>query len=162
MFIRIFLIILITLISGACTEYSSEWHAILDQDINHSWRNESTNKYIKTNGDFNGDGLIDSAKLQINKSKSLVRLIVYIKSLNKEVTPYILDEQNIEFLNKLGIRSVNPGNYEISCELVRGPCEGKSLILNVPTMSIEYFYYDGAACYFIWNSNGFYYQTIFD
>ena len=111
-------------------------------------------EHMSTQGDFNGDGLLDEAYFV--QTKGLYALVVALSGVD-ELT--ILDDEMVS-LAREGISTLPPGKYTAYCAVrFRGtrPCpEGELRELLTEHDSIQSFTYEAAARVLYWNDGQLY------
>lgn len=119
------------------------------------WRNKDSNRYLEVTGDFNGDGISDTAKLLARADGSGIALCVFLSAKGAPHKFIILSEKkDIQSLKSLGIERVAPGRYETACGKGFTECrkdEPKQLI--VTHDAINYFKYDSANMFYYWDQS---------
>jgi hypothetical protein len=160
------------------------------RDIYHmKWRDKGKGKYLRVGGDFNADGLQDSALVLDGKMGKRFGLFVFLQQ--KDSTYCILklhdtqDDKKLQqairnnpaqdvfsdFPKNFGIRLIAPGLYKTACGKGYYECTPedsseiaiKEILIKSP--AIEFFHYDaGGNRYFFWDNlrNRFFYSWIDD
>jgi hypothetical protein len=125
------------------------------QDPNDAWRKKDKNGYLKVESDFNGDGVIDEAKLLIyKKNGSRLALFAFVSQEDGSFKPFLLIEISDDPSNfrRLGIEKVSGGTYLTACGkgiTDCGPGEPDKVIILYN--GINFFQEDGASMYFYWD-----------
>lgn len=119
------------------------------------WRNKDSNRYLQFTGDFNGDGISDTAKLLARADGSGIALCVFLSAKGAPYKFIMLNEKkDINKLKSLGIERVPPGRYETACGkgfVACGKDEPKELTLTHD--AINYFKYDSANMFYYWDQS---------
>ncbi len=68
--------------------------------------------HLTVEGDFNGDGQMDRARLLVKRGGHRFGLFVFLSSRTGTPKTCLLHEDNIELLKRIGIQLVKPGKYE--------------------------------------------------
>lgn len=117
------------------------------------WRNKDPNRYLLVRADFDGDGKDDTARLVVNEKENKIGLSVILSTLGK-VSPLLIETNNDKrAIESRGIKVAKPGKYETACGKGYYDCkkgEPKHIQLDHP--GIDFFKYESANMYFIWNS----------
>ncbi len=160
--------------SGELLKPPDGWQFPKDKRFFREWRDKSKTKYLSTEGDFNGDGIIDHAYIlqPINKEGLAIFVLLGSSSTsnNKFLKIYdILEDKyyleakkqypKIDFIGmkiaNYGIEIVQPGNYLTACGQGFGECIGEgneSDKIIIKHNAISYFHYDaGGTRYYFWD-----------
>jgi len=127
-----------------------------DSSITHQeWRTESENKYLSVSGDFDGDGLTDTARILVSDDREAYGLLVFMASREGAPEVYTLfRDVSVEYLGNMGIETVGPGRYETACGKGYWECgENEPEVLMLSTDAINYFQAESANSFFVWNPN---------
>ena len=91
---------------------SAEMQAEYDQ-----WRNRDKNRFLLVEGDFNGDGVRDEARLLISKKNPpRLGLFAFVSQKDRSFKAFLLIEMdNQRYIKALGIEKVSPGEYLTAC-----------------------------------------------
>lgn len=158
------LIVVVLLVMSACesNKFSSDPNKIALPDgwtlppkslTLDDWRNKDSNSYLQVTGDFNGDGVGDTAKLLVRADGSGMALFVFLSENGAKHKLIMLSERkDIKYLKSLGIERVSPGRYETACGKGFVECrkdEPKEVVLAHD--AINFFKYDSANMYFYWD-----------
>lgn len=134
------------------------WREVRQSEFSESWRSANENRYFKVEGDFNGDGKLDVAKMLISGSGRKFGLFVFVAQEDGHYRQVLLDSGDYKELNRLGIGKVSPGSYKTACGKGYWRC-GKSepSELKAGNIAIDFFIAESANSYFVWSEsrNGF-------
>jgi len=129
---------------------SAEMQAEYDQ-----WRNRDKNRFLLVEGDFNGDGVIDEARLLVSKKDSpRLGLFAFVSQKDGSFKTFLLVEvsKDPSYFKVLGIEKVSPGEYLTACGKGITECasdEADKVILLYE--GINFFKEGSASMYFYWN-----------
>ena len=90
----------------------SGWREPTREEASGSWRQKSPTRFLKVEGDFNGDGRLDVAQILVDPSTRKFGLFVKFGSAGQWQLLLALD---LTFLGRYGIDYVKPGKYETAC-----------------------------------------------
>jgi hypothetical protein len=160
---RIFLAIFVSLLLlSACSNSKTlpqGWRLPTSQELKDTWRNESENKCTVVKGDFNGDGIIDEAKLLVREDSSGFGVFAFIYQKNYSSKIYQLDEmKDVKLIQAMGIKKVSPGTYKTACGKGYWDCQKDEVPeINIKNEAIDYFKTEAANSFFYWDnkSNSF-------
>jgi hypothetical protein len=116
-------------------------------------RERDPSRYLVVRGDFDGNGLIDEAKLLIAKKGDRLALFAFLcRPSGKRDAILLTKEERPGYFGVVGIKKVRPGTYMTVCaELVNCPeKEPKQVTLSYD--GIEFFKFEGFAVFFYWDS----------
>ncbi|MDR0274183.1 MAG: hypothetical protein LBI48_02365 [Burkholderiaceae bacterium] len=159
----IFLMVIIFLsILTACSNNGfmlQGWRSPTDEELKGAWRNESDNRYTMVKGDFNGDGVIDEARLLVRTDGSGFGIFVRLRQRNHLCEIYQLDEtKDPKNILAMGIKNVSPGIYKTACGEKYFDCQKNEFPeIYIKNEAIGYFKFESAKSLFYWDdpSNGF-------
>ncbi len=125
---------------------SKEMQAEYDQ-----WRNRDKNRFLLVEGDFNGDGVIDEARLLLSKKDApRLGLFAFVSQKDGSFKTFLLIERDDQrYFEALGIEKVSPGEYLT--------VRGKGIIDYGPDKvrlmydGINFFKEGSASMYFYWD-----------
>jgi len=140
------------------------------------WRAEDPNKYLKAEGDYNGDGKKDYAHVFEHSVGAGMAIFVYLSQIEKDTNLIIkiFDTKEdkaiikatkkypkIDFISKYllyyGIRTIPPGKYTTACGKGYFKCGGEGAEeeeIDIKYDAIDFFHYDaGGNSYFYWDAN---------
>jgi len=133
---------------------SPDWRAPTGADIiGDDWRNEHPRKYLAADGDFNGDGINDAARLLISNERSEIGLFAFISQKNGTFAVILLDKiTNRESIHRLGIRKVSRGSYKTACGKGYWECSKDEVpVISIAHEAIDYFVFESANSFFYWD-----------
>lgn len=145
-----------------------------DKRFDLDWRKEDANHYLKTRGDYNGDGKTDYAYiLEHKRSEGLVVLVLLSSSSGGHRAYEVYDtgadqalvaaaKSDPDWLNIFflyyGLQTVPPGKYLTACGKGYYDCgtEGaETPVIELTFEAIEFFHFEvGGSRYFYWDSAG--------
>jgi len=109
--------------------------------------------HLIVEGDFNGDGLVDRAVLLVRCEGRRFGLFAFLSSRSGQPKAYLLHEDSIELLRRIGIQLVKPGRYETACgKKYTDTCGHHNLpVIHLEHDAINYFQPESAEAYFYWD-----------
>ena len=118
--------------------------------------------YLYVNGDFDGNGLEDIARILSNHDDSEYSIVISLQNENSRVRHYHLRIGNREILG-LGIVKVEPGTYKTACGKGYGRCpETAATEIEIQYDALDVFMFESAAAYYYWNGTEFSREFISD
>jgi hypothetical protein len=127
-----------------------------ENDENDKWRNSDKNKYLLVEGDFNGDGVRDEARLLISKkNQPRLGLFAFVSQKDGTFKTFLLIEvsKDPSYFQALGIEKVSPGEYLTACGKGITDCEpGEPDKVLLIYDGINFFKEGSASMYFYWES----------
>lgn len=156
--LRIIVIAVGILISSICLpnrlQLPPGWRVPTNAELQDRWREDDTNKYASVKGDFNGDNIVDEAKILLSDKPPGFALFAFLFQKNGTYKTYLLDKkENPTYIRALGIRKVTPGRYKTACGKGIIDCrkgELSEVLLNYD--AIEYFKVESASMFFYWDN----------
>ncbi len=133
-----------------------DWRAPTGADISgDDWRNAHPQKYLAADGDFNGDGINDAARLLISDGRAEIGMFAFVSRQDGTFELFLLDEiANRESIHRLGIRKVPRGSYKTACGKGYWECsEDEAPVISVAHEAIDYFVFESASSFFYWHDN---------
>jgi hypothetical protein len=147
------LLILLFIISAA--NAASDWRTPTPNDLGKesAWRDKDPNRYLLVKADFDGDGEEDVARLLINHKDGKIGLFVTM-GYRKKTIPLLLETiEGKAMIEVFGIEVVKPGTYITACGKGIWKCKkGEPEELHLRNPGIDFFKYESASSYFIWNA----------
>lgn len=130
-----------------------DWKYLDTKYLSDNWRRGDASKFTSVRGDFNGDGIADEAKLVVNRSGSMMGIVVFLSHCNSTPKMYLI--KNIiekHQVAAIGIRKVSAGKYKTACGKGYWNCKkNESPEISIHNDAIEYFKYESASAYYIFN-----------
>ena len=153
--LKLLVVALVLLVPAALpAQHSSDWRQPVNSDLgdDYTWRKEDPELYLTAKADFDGDGKIDTAKLFINDKENKMGLFVTWSSSKKVWPALLLDTTDMNEMRSMGIRVIKPGHYKTACGKGYWPCKKEEPeILSFKQPAIDFFTYESASSYFIWD-----------
>jgi hypothetical protein len=149
------LIILFVIFLPFATYAASDWRTPIAEELGKdaTWRDEDPGRYLIAKADFDGDGKEDIARLLVSDRRDKVGLFVTVRSM-KKTSPLLLESiKDKRMIETFGIELAKPGTYRTACGKGYWSCqknEPEELRLERP--GIDFFKYESANSYFIWNA----------
>jgi len=149
---NILFLVIFSLLCIAAQPLPDGWRTPTRKEANQDWRNDARHRYLEINADFNGDGLIDKAMLLVEKKGHKMALFAFV-SQSKSFKEYRLAvEDNVKWLDVMGIDVVKKGKYKTVCGKGYFECEPSyPNEINLKYEGINYFRESSATVYFYWN-----------
>jgi hypothetical protein len=125
------------------------WRPVDSRVVQQEWRATDPDRYLRAQADFDGDGVVDEARLMIAGDGKTYALLVYPSSLQRQV---VLEEESAPFLDVMGISVAIPGTYRTACGKGYWKCEQDEppeITLTMP--GIDYFREASANSFFWWD-----------
>ena len=131
------------------------WREPARDEINENWRKTSAEKFLTTKGDFNGDGIADTAKLLIRKNGFSFGLFVYVSQADSTTKLYMLDEyEYISMFHAMGITTVSTGLYTTACGKGYWTCEPNEVPqIFISHDAVNYFKTESANSFYYFDEN---------
>lgn len=135
------------------TSMSPDWRNPSGSEISDDWRKKDINKYLITMGDFNGDGVTDTAKLLVRADGSAFGLFAFVSQEDHTFKTYLLDEnKDMRFMHGMGITKASPGLYKTACGKGYWVCGADEMPeISIQYDAINYFKTESANSFFYWN-----------
>jgi len=119
-----------------------------------SWRANSPSRYLSVNGDFTGDGNIDTAMILVQSDGSGLAPFVALAASGHERRFLQAEETNpISYLPDEGMKLLRPGKYMTTCGKGYGCSENEKESVTISTDAIEFFKYEGPARMIYWDKS---------
>lgn len=110
-----------------------------DEYMNEVGKSEEKD-YLSVQGDFNGDGVEDEARLLVTTDGKKMGVVVWLSDRDQQKL-YILGEEDA-WLRGMGIDLALPGQYETACGKGYFDCgPGESKLLDLRYHAINYFWF---------------------
>jgi hypothetical protein len=119
-----------------------EW----DARLQHKYR------YVRAEGDFNGDDKWDRAEMLVNRKEQTFALFVFLAGQSE---PIKLDDGKINEIRSLGITTGKPGHKLTVCGKGYRCEKGEAKSVDLPNSSIDYFTFESASSEFYWTGEKF-------
>ncbi len=131
----------------------SGWRTPFQSDLNDAsgWRKEDPGFYLTAKGDFDGDGKTDTAQLLVNDKENKMGLFVTLTS-RKNAPAILVETTEKKEIRSMGIKSAKPDKYKTACGKGYWDCKkGDPATLNLKHPAIDFFTYESANSYFVWD-----------
>lgn len=155
---RVFLVILSIITHSVVSVHISfafsvpdGWRELSQDEFTNEIRRDESKDFISVTGDFNGDGVLDEAKLLVTTDGSKMGIVVWISDKD-QLKLFVLGEYEA-WPKGMGIDLVSPGDYKTACGKGYWACkpdEPATLILT--TDAINYFRFESANSFFFWDN----------
>ena len=125
------------------------------EETKDEWRDSDKQRYLSVRGDFNGDGIIDVAKILVIKDDLPLSLVAFISQPNGKFKTYILETiKDYRLIRAMGIKKVSPGSYVTACGKGYWTCrQDESQTIYIGTVAIDFFKTESANSFFYWDKN---------
>lgn len=132
----------------------AKWKKPSALELDGEWRTRDTKRFSVVEGDFNGDGLVDQARLLISTHGHRLGLIIFLASKSGEMKSYqVVVEQDPSAIHTMGIAKVLPGKYKTACGKGYWECKNDDTPeVLIKLDAIEYFKEESASSYFLWDA----------
>jgi hypothetical protein len=134
---------------------ASDWRTPTADDLgkDRMWRDEDSRRYLVVKADFDGDGIEDTARLLIRHKGDKIGLFVTVSSM-KKASPLLLESiKDKRMIETFGIGLAKPGTYTTACGKGYWNCKkGEPEELRLDRPGIDFFKYESANSYFVWNT----------
>ncbi len=129
------------------------WRAPTKTELKDDWRQRSHEKYALVNGDFNGDGVADQARLLVSTRSDTFGLFIFLSQKDGTRRTYkAVVSKNKSILEVMGIDKVAPGQYKTACGKGYWDCKkGETPVITLKYDAINYFKTESANSFFYWN-----------
>jgi hypothetical protein len=144
---------LISITASAAQKIPEGWRIPLEDefpDNQYMYRLKDPDRYLAASADFNGDGIVDTARFVLNDSTKEMGLLVFISKENTFETVFLDKRESIG----MGLSVVKPGKYKTACGKGYWKCkEGEPELVELKHPAINYFQFEGASSFFIWDES---------
>lgn len=128
------------------------WRMPTATETKAEWRNKDPNRYLWISADFNGDGVLDEARLLIRDKPQGLGLFAFVSQKDATYKSFLLDEKNNPSrIIGLGIRKVPSGRYITACGYGIACAKNEAKEVHLPYEGIDYFKEGSANMYFYWD-----------
>jgi hypothetical protein len=130
------------------------WRLPNPDETAQSWRSKSPLRYLSVNGDFTGEGNIDSAMILVRSDGSGLAPFVALAGSDHQLRFLQAEETNpISYLGEEGVKLLKPGKYMTTCAKGYGCSENEKESVTISTDAIEIFKYEGPARMIYWDKS---------
>jgi len=130
-----------------------DWRIPKSQEVDDKWRSLDSERYLHIKGDFNGDNIVDEARILARKNGEGFGLFVFVSQDRNKTKSYMLGYyDDMSLLHAMGISIVLPGLYKTACGKGYWICkqdEFPEIIIKYD--AINYFKTESANSYFYWD-----------
>lgn len=151
-------VVFVITISPSCSKKDNlslpqGWRMPLISEISDDWRKKDIGNYLLVRGDFNGDGVIDEARLLVREDGSGLGLFAFVSQGNHTFKIYLLDEMKGPIsIHAMGIKKVSPGLYKTACGKGYWKCRKDEVPeITIQHDAIDYFKTESANSFFYWD-----------
>jgi hypothetical protein len=130
------------------------WRFPRPDETAQSWRSKSPSHYLSVNGDFTGDGDIDTAIILVRSDGSGLAPFVALAGSDDQRRFLQAEQTNpITYLSEEGVKLLKPGKYITTCGKGYGCSENEKESMTISTDAIEFFKYEGPARMIYWDKS---------
>jgi hypothetical protein len=129
------------------------WRAPASTELTDAWRDNSPDRYVAVQGDFDGNGLPDQARLLVSLSGQRLGLFIFLQqsdlSYRRRLAFASRGEPAVE---AFGIRKVRPGAYRTACGKGYWECrdaEPDQVVIRHD--AVEFFKFESLSSYHFWD-----------
>ena len=146
-------IIILSLLTACSSSLPQGWRLPTSEELKDTWRYESESRYIIIKADFNGDGIVDEAKMLVRKDGTGFGLFAFINQKDNSFKIYHLDEmEDGKLIHAMGIKKVMPGSYKTACGKGYWVCrDDEPSEITIKNESIDYFKTESANSFLYWD-----------
>ena len=121
---------------------------------NYDWQARLKNKYryVRAEGDFNGDDKWDRAEMLVNRKAQTYATFAFLSGQNE---PIKLDEGPIRQIAGHGIATGKPGRRQTTCGKGYGCQKGDVPFIDLRFATIESFHFESSSSEFYWTGEKF-------
>jgi hypothetical protein len=136
---------------AASMRLPSGWRLPTPNETMQDWRKDFVNNALLVRADFDGDGVMDEARLVVRDDGGAVAVAV---SLGRGAGIYLLGEiHEAGWLEVMGIVVVKPGKYKTACGKGYFDCQqGEATRLTLPRPGVNFFKEGGANSFLYWQA----------
>jgi hypothetical protein len=135
------------------------WERPIDADLagpNLKFRQNKPQRFLRADGDFDGDGQADRAEILVNRQNRTFAVYAFASKLP---APIELADGNITDVGRMGISAAKPGRTMTACgkgyDVGDPGCKKGVPFIYTPFPSIEYFGFESGGSQFYWNGGKF-------
>jgi hypothetical protein len=123
-------------------------------ETEQSWRANSSSRYLSVDGDFTGDGNIDTAMILVRIDGSGLAPFVALAGSDDQRRFLQAEQTNpISYLSEEGVKLLKPGKYITTCGKGYGCNENEKKSVTISTDAIEFFKFEGLARMIYWDKS---------
>lgn len=136
---------------GTSMRLPSGWQLPKPEETQQGWRKEFASDALLVRADFDGDGVMDEARLVVREDGSTVAVAVF---LGKGSRVHLLGEiREPGWLEVIGITVVKPGRYRTACGKGYFDCKpGEPKRLSLTRPAVNLFKEGGANMFLYWDA----------
>lgn len=136
------------------TSIPQGWRAPISSELGDDWRKKEAERYLVVKGDFNGDRVIDEARLFVREDGSGLGLFGFVSEKNRTIKTYLLDEmKGSGSIHAMGIKKVSPGSYKTACGKGYWACRKDEVPeIQLQHDAMDYFKTESANSFFYWDA----------
>lgn len=127
------------------------WKKIASDQLQHEWRKDNKERYIRIEGAFTKQGKTDYAEIEKSCDGNRAALFAYISSENGKHEKIYLAEIPRNQLDAFGVRLVEVGNYQGACSKEYAGCVNGFAELKLVNDAVELFKEESASSILFWD-----------
>ncbi len=127
------------------------WKSVSNSKVYESWRNSNDEKFLSVKGDFQGNGQMNFARIEISCNAKNLALFAYTKNKSHKFNRHFLTYIPTDQLQAYGVRLKSSNIYNGACAKGYFECEPKQESAKIEFDSIELFKYQGVKSIFYWD-----------
>lgn len=138
------------------------WRSPVGSEISDDWRKKDVNRYLIIVGDFNGDGLADTAKILVRADGLAFGLFVFVSQSDGAFTTHLLEEnRDMRLMRGMGIALASAGVYKTACGKGYWECNSdETAEISLAHDAINYFKNESANSIFYWDGKAHSFKRI--
>ncbi len=121
------------------------------------WRHEDKSMYLRVEADFNGDGVIDEARILRSEDDARIALFCFLKDKDGNFTTFRLKEfDDPKFDYSSGDKEEKAGNIPHGCWKgiwIRDLNKGEPKSIELKNSAVNLFSNEGSSQYFYWDES---------
>ncbi len=131
--------------------YPAGWRVPTTSELKSTWRRANPKQFASVNGDFDGDGKLDEAKLLVSVKEKKFGIFIWLIDEASKNPIQVLTEPNISALQYMGIDLYKAGNYKTACGKGYFECKKDELSeIKLRNDAINYFKDESVNSIFYW------------
>ncbi|CAN5249116.1 hypothetical protein BH09PSE6_BH09PSE6_27120 [soil metagenome] len=131
-----------------------EWKEPTVEELGDAWRDADPYRHAAIQGDFNGDGLPDQARILFASKAHEAAAFVYLSRPGGQAFERIQLAKFSDTIGRsMGLATVKPGHYGTACGKGTGNCKaGEPTQVTLDREAISLFKTRSSISYFVWDA----------